>query len=336
MRKALLLLLALVFCSLSLSAGQKYYPVSSEVWKNVDALCRYAGVVGPTSVGPVTEAQLVLALERAEKRLGEDHPLVVSAYASLETDSVLFSDEAGTLSLTADFSPFLYAQTNGGDMDVEDQTPDSDWYAFSSPLRSPFASFTLSSEVENSLYARLSMALGQKTSPLGPETYWDDPLHLNFKGARFCQNYPYDAGLSIGTETLNLMVARGKLSLGEGFTGNTAIGDNYDYQEFLKGSFHTGRLGVYLSLTSFDSSHYTKAQMEDPEYLGESGMEDMYGVLVSSFSGYRQLRHSVTYEALLKDNMRFSLSFINLLDTTSSFDFRLLNPFMILHNMFNY
>ena len=38
----------------------------------------------------------------------------------------------------------------------------------------------------------------------------------------------------------------------------------------------------------------------------------------------------------LFDKVKFSLAFITLLDTDTAFDFRYLNPMMILHSMYNF
>ena len=67
-RKLVLLLLMISCIVLPLSSHEsEYYPVSSEEWRLVDDICRLSGVTGPSSFGPVTGRQLLLALERAEK-----------------------------------------------------------------------------------------------------------------------------------------------------------------------------------------------------------------------------------------------------------------------------
>ena len=69
-RRVLVFLIAVSFCGLSLfSVETKYYPVASNEWKMVDDICRIAGVSGPSSFGPVTGNQLLIALDRAEKNM---------------------------------------------------------------------------------------------------------------------------------------------------------------------------------------------------------------------------------------------------------------------------
>ena len=161
------------------------------------------------------------------------------------------------------------------------------------------------------------------------DDYWNDNTHFGFTGARFSQNFPFDAGLSLGTKGFFLITGRGRVSLGEGFTGNTAIGDNYDYQEFMKLGYYTKNTGVNLTLTNFDSSRNI---VKDATVH----ITSPYSVQNSKFSGYRELRHSAEYEMTLFDKVKFSLAFITLLDTDTAFDFRYLNPMMILHSMYNF
>ena len=124
------------------------------------------------------------------------------------------------------------------------------------------------------------------------------------------QNFPFDAGISIGTQGFSIITGRGKVSLGEGYTGNTAIGDNYDYQEFMKMGFYTRNTGVNLTLTSFDSSRKTTNDSTNE-------INNPYTVQNSKFSGYREIRHSAEYEMTIVDKLKLSLAFITLLDTDS-------------------
>ncbi|MGN1189921.1 MAG: hypothetical protein ACI4SL_05950, partial [Candidatus Ornithospirochaeta sp.] len=129
--------------------------------------------------------------------------------------------------------------------------------------------------------------------------------------------------VSVGNDNLSFIAAKAGVSMGEGYTGNTAIGDNFDYQEFVKAGFFSPNIGVFLNITSFDSSH-------------SSSIQNPYEFSYPTFSEYFQLRHSMSFDFNIFDRGLFSFSLINLLDTTSSFDLRMVNPFYVLHNMFNY
>ena len=314
---------SLVFSSYS---NQKYYAVSSLEWNTVNDICHIAGVAGPSSNGPVTAYQLVLALDRAEKELGVDNPIIKSTKEMLNETKAVYEDELGLVSLKVEANGEVYLQSNGNDLTVDAFDQDSDWYIRNYRGRPAFVSLTLENEIKDFLYSRLVLQGKQKQSS---DNYWNNGVHFGFYGARMSQNFPFDAGISIGTKGFSIITGRGKVSQGEGYTGNTAIGDNYDYQEFLKMGFYTRNTGVNLTLTYFDSSRKTTNDSTNV-------INNPYSVHSSKFSGCREIRHSAGYEMTLIDKLKLSLAFITLLDTDTAFDFRYLNPFMIVHNMYNF
>ena len=107
MKKQLISILSLFFLSFSVlfANSQTYYPVSSLEWRTVNELCHYAGVVGPTSNGPVTKAQLLLALERAEEHLDCNNPILLDIKEKLNKDYAFYSDDFGSISLIGMLSP---------------------------------------------------------------------------------------------------------------------------------------------------------------------------------------------------------------------------------------
>ena len=339
MKKAALTLILLSLLLSALNAGgRKYWAVSSSEWQRVNAVCHSAGVVGPSSNGPVTTDQLLLALSRAELVLGSDNPLVASLKEELGEEESIYSDRLGSVNLTGALTPELYAQSGmpfGSDY-RENITwdLDGDWFIKNTRERRPLVSVTLENNILDMIYSRFNIGVISALSKYGDsEPYWNNHFQTQLSGGHIAQNFPSDAGISIGKEGVSLIAARGRVSLGEGYTGNTAIGDNYDYQEFVKAGFYTEHTSVFMTLTSFDSSH------KDPKEKDEKGNKytlKPWDVLSSRFTGYRELRHSVDYEVTLTPSFRFSLAFITLLDTTSAFDIRYLNPFMIFHNYYNY
>ena len=324
MKKIFLVLFSIIFLfSLPLFAtsnSQEYYSVSSLEWQTVNELCHYAGVVGPTSNGPVTKAQLLLALDRAEKVLDSDNPILLDVKAKLDNDYALYKDDFGSIFVEAILSPEFYYQTNEPYEAEPSWNKDSSWAIKNHQERSSAAILTLENTLGDYLYTRFSLEARQKVG--GDSFIWNKKNHFNFIGSRLAQNFPFDAGVALGAKGLSLIIARGKVSLGEGKTGNTAIGDNYDYQEFMKAGFYTRNSSVFITLTSFDSSR------------SENLMP--WQVNTSQFSGYKNIRHSSVYEMTLFDKHKLSLALITLLDTSTAFDFRYLNPFMILHNMYNF
>ncbi len=341
MKKILISLLCLVVLSFTLSANsQEYYPVSSSVWQTVNGLCHAAGVAGPSSYGPVTADQLLVALSRAEKVLGPDNAVLKEVKERLTSDEYIYTDKLGSINLSGYISPEFYFQTNKPFGENDEERPeydlDGDWFIKSSrDVNAPIA-VTLENSIHDILYSRFVLAVEQALDYNGEgykEIYWNKYFHTQFMESTIFRNFPKDAGISIGAKGLNLIVGRSRVSLGEGYTGNTAIGDNYDYQEFLKSGFYTEHTSVFLTLTTFDSSHINPYLKDRYERLPDN---EPWNLLSSRFTGYRELRHAVNYELTPTNNFKISLGFVCMMDTTCAFDIRYLNPFMIFHDYFNY
>ena len=338
MKKLLSALLILIFIvSFPLAANnQEYYPVGSMLWQTVNQLCHTAGVTGPSSNGPVTADEILIALRRAEKVLGEDNSLIQECKTKLSGDNAVYADGFGTINLSGTISPEVYFQTAKPFGETTSDflyDIDGDWFIKNSRETNAPIWVTLENSIGNILYSRFVLEVEQAISKEGDENpIWNRYFHSQFFETTIFRNFPRDAGISIGSSGLNLIIARNRVSLGEGYTGNTAVGDNYDYQEFMKAGFYTEHTSVHINITTFDSSRQTFLNGEK-QY---EGLTEPWSLISSRFSGYRELRHSAVYELTLFSNFRITGSFITLLDTTTAFDIRYLNPFMIIHNYFNY
>ena len=143
---------SLVFSSYS---NQKYYAVSSLEWNTVNDICHIAGVAGPSSNGPVTAYQLVLALDRAEKELGVDNPIIKSTKEMLNETKAVYEDELGLVSLKVEANGDVYLQSNGNELTVDAFDQDSDWYIRNYRGRPAFVSLTLENEIKDFVYSRL-------------------------------------------------------------------------------------------------------------------------------------------------------------------------------------
>ena len=325
-KKVFVLLFVFFGVLASILSGAKYYNVSSNEWRLVDYIARISGVAGPSSFGPVEEEQLLLSLDRSEKN-GAPREIVDKVRAKIVNSDSIYEDDYGTVGLSLSLAPEVYLQSNGEENSIPAYDYDRDWFIREYRDRPDTLAITLENSIGNFLYSRFVLPLREKQENY--DYYWDDNFHFSLQSMTPFQNFPVDAGISLYHKGLSFITGRGKVSLGEGYTGNIAIGDNYDYQEFMKLGFHTRNTGVFLNLTNFDSG---RKAINDSNHV----VNVPYKVQNSKFSGYRELRHSVDYEMTLFDKARFSLSFITLFDTDTAFDFRYLNPFMIMHNMFNY
>lgn len=322
--KKVIIIFFVILVSQSVFANtQKYYPVSSKEWQTVNNICHYAGVVGPTSFGPVTVGELMIALDRAENVLGRAAVSDIRDMLLENTSFIGFSDDLGYVNVGGMVSAEIYSQTN---TTPYDNNPCSDgfWVIKDYKSRKPLVSLDIDLGLFDTFYGKFVFMWKPQQYEEG---IWNEYFTTNMK-LDFAYNYPYEAGISLGGKGFNFIVGRDKVSLGEGKTGNTAIGDVFDYQEFLRASYYARIFAIHLNLTSFDSSHMR---------AGESYNEnDPFLIYDSAFSGWKQIRHSVDYEFVFFNKARFTVGFITLLDTDSAFDIRLLNPMMILHNMFNF
>jgi len=324
--RALLFILILMMAATAgvPAAGIKYYPVSSAQWRQVDDICRIAGVAGPTSFGPVTGEELMIALTRAEKVLGSENTLVSDMMEELCKDNAIYKSDFGFLGISASVSPELYIRTDDSGSDTPFM-PDGNWVIKKYIDRKPFVSASLEAGFRNLLYGKFELvAKIRKSYP----NYWNSYFSTNIPIEGFVQNFPFTAGISMGIEGFSIIIARDRVSLGEGRTGNTAIGDVFSYQDFFRGGYSGKVFSTHINITYFDSSHV------DP--LRDHKPVSIWDVYSSSFSGWKQLRHTVDYEFVAGEKAKINLALIGLLDTDSGFDLRMLNPFMIFHSMFNF
>lgn len=97
----------------------------------------------------------------------------------------------------------------------------------------------------------------QKASYIGEKkSYWNDSVHFSFLVLPPIRTFLLMQGFRLALRVSASFLEEGT-SPWEGYTGNTAIGDNYEYQEFMKLGFYTKRTSVFLTLTNFDSSRDT-------------------------------------------------------------------------------
>lgn len=333
MKKAIILFTLLILILSFLFANtQHYYVVDSPEWQHVNDISHYAGVIGPTSMGPVSGEQLLVALNRAARVLGDNNTLISEMREVLTSDSFAIFDGIGQMDLFVELKPEIYLQSNPSKtLTIESDgkkypyDADENWLFRPNEKRPSFTNFGLEVGILDYAYGYIGR---DGKADEDKEGFFDSVFSSNYVTplSGGSQSFPFDCGLSLGTKNFTLMVGKSRVSYGEGHIGNTAIGDNFNYQEFLKGGFFSDKIGVNLSITHFDSSF-------DPD--GKFSNNPYY-VSGAKFSGNQQLRHHEEFEITLFDKLRITFSLINMIDSSSSFDIRLLNPFYVLHSMFNY
>ncbi len=289
----------------------------------MNELCIYAGVLGPTTNGPVTVAQLMVALDRAEDVLGSDFGPLVELKSDLCEDTGLFRDENAYLSVVLELAGEGYYQSSPIEtVTIEDMMIDPDRYLLIKDSKERSNLFEIDAEmgIKDFFYGRFVMSFGPLDYVPG---VWDESFATSLRFSH-SENFPYDAGISAGSSNLTLVAAKGRRSMGQGYTGNLALGDVYNYQEYLRAGFFSNIVSVYAGMTNFDSSHY------------ESYKNNPFNVYGGCLGGFKNIRYDMSLEVNLTRFMGFTFSLINMCDSESSFDLRALNPFYIMHNIPNF
>ncbi|MGI5872512.1 MAG: hypothetical protein ACOX8T_10820 [Bacillota bacterium] len=309
----------LLACSPILCANeQKTYAVHTVEWQMVSDLCRLAGVSGPSSAGPVTGRELLIALDRINRGLlsPEEQALYDDLLSQISSPTKLLSVHDFSFSLVPEVSVEGYFHQKDYSSYDDTNLMEQDWLI---PYRdrTPFLSGELELWFGDSIYGNATYFAKRiaKNSFLSPVA--TSNLTLDF-GDGVQPRMPQKAGIAIGNSFANLSIARDRLSIGTGRTGNLHVGDNFNYQDYLKLDLASDVFTYSLSLTHFD------------QQTGTTTLEKF------RFSGPHQIRVVHRYAMTFANRFTLGLNEGVMIQSDSAFDFRMLNPFMFLHNWDNY
>lgn len=318
---------------------QKTYQMSDEVWVRANRLCVSAGYLGPAPVSPISGAEILNALERLDYSS-------LSAWQKEEYDYLVsrLSNPAEGVAFTGKniiFDPQLFIGIEGYAFNNLKDTPVDEFFI---PYRDRIPLFYagIDSYFGDLAYINMqalykdglrSFELDEKgnviTVPDGnfynfsnfsflmSPVYGGGWSFLNSKdGANYgIQSFqPVKAGGSFGNEFMNLFIGRDRQAFGNGITGNMVIGDNFSFQEMVKLSFFSDIFSYYISLTHFDN-----VENDQP----------------FSFNGFHQNRLIHRFDINLFNKFRIAVNVGAHMLTDSPFDFRMLNPMMLVHNWRN-
>ncbi len=323
LKKVSLFLLILLLTLSAISANsQKGYMISSDAYQKVSKLCMLYGVAGPSSAAPVSGSELLIALDRINtSNLNEEAAKEIKElYRSIENEN----EEDFTFSSKLTISPELYLQTA-----KDNAIASEDWIL---PYRDRKDAMKLSMEILVDDYIYGEFAFGIKEWYLNQ---FSKNFHYNIpalNGEELQRSVPDVAGISIGSEHSHLYIGRNRQSLGNGYSGNLMVGDNFYFQNFGKFSIHTKPFTYNLSITYFDRQKNTAIS----DYNTKAGRNGGTQLENFGFSGPQQIRVIQNYQMTFFDKLTLSLNFGNLFDTDNAFDLRMINPFMFMHNLFNF
>ncbi len=130
--------------------------------------------------------------------------------------------------------------------------------------------------------------------------------------------FPSKAYMSIGTDSLNLILGRDKLSAGNGVSGNLILGNNHWWKDFVKLSIAKMPVSYDFSIIAFDkNSDYNKDPL-DLEFFDLNSEHRIVIIHRFSMAPWKWFNFSVSEGSLQYGD--------NILS-----DLRLLNPFMMIH-----
>ena len=331
LRKILLSCVILLFLINEINAvnTQKQYTGTSEEYNDVVNLCILTGTALPSSMTPVSGRELLMALERIDyETLNQNlRQLYDSVYKRLSEPEIILDLDPFFINTTPSIGLETYLHSA-----TEPWMSSNDW---TNPYRDRLKLAELPVEIGLSdyFYGRvipdISMQLSQETGD--PNREGDTEFNKLFTtnanlSIGMQRSMPLVSEAVIGTDYLHLYIGRNRQSLGLGYTGNLMLGDNFIYQDFAKFTINTNYFTYNLSLTVFNTQKNTPISDYSP--LGSTKLNS------TTFSGKKQYRVINNYQINLFDKATIYLNFGNLFD--SEFDLRMINPFYIMHNIFNF
>lgn len=329
MMKRISLLMLIISLSLAtiFANSQKNYLPSSEEYRAVSNLCLIYGVAGPSNAFPISGEELLIALDRIDKKAlsSDDREAYESLYKAISNES----SEEFRFSSSMTISPEIYLQS------AEDNSiTHRDWINQYKD-RMDAARISMNILVSDYIYGEFEAGIKEHFvdrtgSQFSKRFHYNIPILNGIEGMQ--KSIPDVAGITLGSEYSHLYIGRNRQAIGGGKSGNLMVGDNFYFQNFGKLSIHTSPFTYNLSITYFDRQKSTSIE----NYSKNSGRKAGTQLENFGYSGPQQIRIIHNYQMTFKDKLTLSLNFGNLFDTESALDLRMLNPFMFMHNLFNF
>lgn len=309
MKRTLLSLILCVCVLFCVFANQKTYRLSSDEVQTFLRLRRASGTVTADPTYPITASQLSNLLRSIDssKLSGELRDSYDSLLDSLENPVAVFRKDGVAIDPAVTVLGVEVIHS-----DVETSNDAVIMWGDRMPRASILTTFYMD---ENA--AGLFEMNSRKRAKRDGEDYHKNYV-LTAKGLMdWSEGYPDYAYFSVGSEHLNLMVARDRLGSGNGFTGNLELGENSALENFAKLSFATGFFSYDLTLNSFIPGVSSEDDLWTTAFKKNTFIHRM------SFNILDKVALSVYEGALV-----YSQNIVN--------DIRFLNPFMVLHNIGSY
>lgn len=312
MRKRLVCIcFVIVMVCMALYANQVTYDYDDIEYRYVKYILQVRDMTGPHDTTPVSGSLLVQNLNKVNKENlpGQVQDLYDGLYSYLNNTPSLYKSKTMMLDLDTFINPEIYLKAG-------DEANMQDWY-YGYPDRLAFLSLDIDFAWSEYVYGKIDLPYKIKLYDQWSDTFSQNIFKPN-SGESYQRRMPFDAGISVGNSFINFYLGRGQLNMGNGFTGNMFVADNFQYQDFAKLSFYDDFFSYDLTYTHFDQ--------EKPFTNVNSLEEEM------SFDGPHQSRitHSFTFD--FSDKVTLSIREGAVLQTDNALDLRMFNPFMFLHN----
>lgn len=315
MKRILLPILLILICLSPLfSYSQKTYRVDSEVWQAINALTLSQGVLPPSSVSPVSEEELLGALDRLDiRRLSPGERSLYDEILKKIDSRPLLDGRHVDLDVNPVLSPELYVQTTAVPRQMD--------HAYD--IKDMLSLINLSTDIYLSDFG-FAFADYYFISP-GLASQYDKIFGTNMdEFPDFQHEGILNAGILFGKSFINASIMKTRQSMGYGKTGNLMVGDNFSRQDY-------GRLHIYseyfdytMNFTHFDTSTQSSGSGNDVSFSERklNGMQQWQGV------------HR--FEAKLFNRLQFVFQEGVMLYSSKAFSPILLNPFLYFHGLYNF
>ena len=322
MKKIIIAILISINIGLSLFATsmQKTFSVDSIEYQMAYALCVAGGVNPPSSVNPVTGAEIASALNRIpETNLSyEERELSSSLLEKLGWEQIVESEYFG-MDPRAIISLDAFAQT-----DIPEHDRD---FFIEYKDRLPAVDLSLDFNFADVGYGFVDYVFISPTLREDYNRYLGSNLDAIFDGRTLLQlDGVLNAGILFGNNWMNFSIMSTEQSMGYGRTGNLGLGNNFDHQRYLR--FHT--FSKYFDYT-LNLSHYSPIANN-----GSSNPDDLQIVHGELFNGKQQEYIIHRFEFKLLDKIQLVMMETSMFYVDNPLDIRILNPFLFLHGFNNY
>lgn len=307
----------LVFVLLGLSsifAWQNTYNAQSREFRLMKAAFRIAGQSVPSPTTPITGSQMEGFLLELDGDGTVDWGLSYERlFAGLSLPSRTLSHKTDVFVVVRPtINPQIFMHSND-EADVLDwEYPFRDWL--------PILDFSVGLNMGRSFYGFIDLNLTTRLSKIGYGTWFVNVLK---RMSDFELSQPQEAYASMGTDSLNLILGRDKVSAGNGMTGNLVVGDGLWWNDFAKLSVLKHPFSYDFTLMSFDANDDYKSDPLGLSYFDYDSPHRVVAVHRFSMTLFKWFSFAVSEGMLQYGDNIFS-------------DMRLFNPFMVFHGTNGY